>query len=875
MNPQSFKHYDILIAILSTLGVTGVATFLANRTRRLVREHGKFLINGIFWILERSLTRSLSATFSMKRYCIIQLADDSGRFLQVPGAQNRALDVDDVFVPLTLELGGGDKTFTSANLLDAGNRLIVVGDPGSGKSTLVKRIFRDSCYEMLSQPSSGRLPIRLELKGLAPPQHIKDESDAGNWLMKMLRTNVSNVKGFEMGRLFDSWSVDAGLLILLDGLDEVSSDKYPIIAAAIRGLSRLLTEQTPKSVVILTMRIQFHQQVRHEFEEVYPQTMYVRQFLPNEIFTFLNKWPFGKNQDAEDTINRIYADLTDRPTLREMCSNPLILAMYVENHSKSGRNEVPDTRTQFYEKVVTELLINRRRRQDLVTSHSIGLRNQREEVLGELALDNLLDASQPANALSWKKALSVTSNVCGCGLEEAGSILRELASETGLISEDRPGESIRFIHLTFCEFLAARQCAEGRENGWETVINKHRSFVRSEESYLQTRLVEVLPFAHALLPRVRQSAALSDVASLNDRLVLGRCFLETQLYGHSEWTNYLRDERKFLASSGENEWDESRVRRLHLFSAVVRDVRDWHAEVIRVNVVPELDTVFTDIVKGNREILAKVFATYASQDAAAAVRLSQQVGIDMLIESPQLLVHSCQEEPFLAYAQAGLKEPSSNLWSAILVESALRYSNVAYRLNRTKSFMISFSPEMARRNKRLVRLGLVSKGSLYEALLLRVLSSESTDSRLPAVRIVKACTRRSTLNYFIYHLRYLICLTSICGLLLLFGLIAGFTPVEVQNYIDIPLAVLAMLITIGIFTVSYDIEWVHMAILDFVRPLDREHGRFHPGQFFLKLQISRRLISFMQVDSLVEMTSLRQVEPYPIVRYLYPTQGRG
>jgi hypothetical protein len=874
MNSNSLRHYDILISILGTLGATGLVWYLAKRIRRLVRNNGETIINGTFWVLERALKRSISAGLSMRRYCITQLSNESGKFLQVPGSQNLALNVDDVFVPLTLQLGGRNKTFTNVTLLDAGSRLVVVGDPGCGKSTLIKRVFRDTCHDTLLQPSAGRLPIRLELKNLAPSQEVKNEADAGKWLMENLRGIVSKVEGFEMGRLFDIWSVDAGLLVLLDGLDEVSSEKYPVVAAAIRGLSQLLAELTPNNAIILTMRIQFHQQVHHEFEEAYPQTMYVRQFLPNEIFTFLNKWPFDKDQDTESQINRIYADLTDRPTLREMCSNPLVLAMYVENDSKSDRNDAPDTRTQFYEKVVTELLIKRRRRQAIITGRSIGLRNQREEILGELALENLLDPNQPANSISWVKAISLTQNICGCDDSEAEVMLRELAAETGLISEERPGESIRFIHLTFCEFMAANQCAKGRDDGWEVVIDTHRNFVLSGESQLQTRLVEVLPFAHALLPRIRRSRALSDVASLNDRLVLGRCFLETQLYSQPEWSRYLHDEREYLASMGEDGWNEGEIRRLHLFGVVVRDATEWHADVVRTSVGPELESVFTDIVKGSSEILAKVFATYASQDAAAAVRLAEQVGINMLTEFPNLLVESCQEEPFLAHALAGLKTPSVNLWIGVVAESALLYSNVAYRLDSMEASSVRLDVEGNWKHKKLFRLGTVRKGSWYYLLLSSVLGDANIDRRFSAINIIKNCAARAPYHYLAYRFRHVLSIGIAFLSLMVFSAVAGLFPMSIQNYLDVLAFVLAALIGVGSYSLAYDIRWLYMALFGFVRPLDGDSGNFYPARVMLRFKIIRNSFLTLQADSLAQITTLRQVDPYPTLRHFYPPQAR-
>ena len=55
--------------------------------------------------------------------------------------------------------------------------------------------------------------------------------------------------------------------------------------------------------------------------------MTLKSFSPSDIYEFLTRWPFKTKKTLH--ITRIYNELTDRPTLREMCTNPLILAMYV------------------------------------------------------------------------------------------------------------------------------------------------------------------------------------------------------------------------------------------------------------------------------------------------------------------------------------------------------------------------------------------------------------------------------------------------------------------------------------------------------------------------------------------------------------------
>ncbi|MFI6458704.1 NACHT domain-containing protein [Streptosporangium amethystogenes] len=748
-----FKLFS-LQNILALIGGFAIFYYMVGRTRRFFRDHGRRIIDGIFWILNRVASRWISGKLSMRHYCRNQLGNDSSRFLQVPGIKGTTLDVDRVFVPVNLE-SNREQTFSSSNLFDAGNRLVVVGDPGSGKSTLVKRVFRDACRRSMKDPQNGRIPIRLELKTLSPPD-FENEGEAGVWLFDHIKNFVTEVEGFQMEQLFNSYSSGTGLLVMLDGLDEVASERYTSVITALKELSRKLSSLSEENVIVLTMRIQFHQQIRHDLVDSFPQTLYVRSFLPSEIYLFLNRWPFERGSYSR--ANRIYTDLTDRPTLREMCSNPLVLAMYVVNHLESGSAEIPETRTEFYRKVIDELLVMRRRRQDLVSGRAQSLRDQRVSFLGKLAFENLIDPSQPANSLSWKKAIDAAKATWSCDDLEAESRFRELASETGIIGEERPGETFRFIHLTFCEFLAAMECTNWRLSGWDSLLQKHREFSSSDELQLQSRLIEVVPFAFALLQPVMRPEALANVFSMGDREVLGRCFLETQMYQTDEWASYFLAEQKFLSEETESDWSEDKLRRLHLFSVIIRDAREWYSNIARIPYSVNLDETFSLIVSGSKEKLLKVFISYASQDAASAFRLASQVGIDMLSEHPEVLVESCQEASFLAIAISRFISDDKNrdAWAHILIEAAVRYVNVAYQINMTPMPPARILAEN-KYNKDILKLfswRALKRNSCYAGAMQIVLESKSDLPNLPNLKYVREAAQSASFGTIIISLFY-------------------------------------------------------------------------------------------------------------------------
>ncbi|HYI62601.1 MAG TPA: NACHT domain-containing protein [Acidimicrobiales bacterium] len=625
----------------------------------------------------------MSRRASFRRYCRVVLARPQSRYLHVPGRNQISLETDDIFVPLTVSSTSTSQRdhveylYSLLNEPDSARFVQIVGDPGSGKSSLVKHIFRAACSQ--SKVGSGRwarrhpplLPIVIELKSFVPPTDLED-SELADWALSEVRRQVTDVHGFAMGTLFESSSTGDGLLVLLDGLDEVSSDRYRPTSQAILGLCRLLSNRSPRNKVVMTMRSQFHSQIREDFDQTFVVTWEIQPFNPSDIIRFLRAWPF--KSDASGQILRIYAELTDRPTLREMCSNPLVLAMYVANDQATDKTASPGTRTEFYAQVLEELLVARRSRQ-VGQSARQALRLRREAFLGRIARNNLADEGQPANVISWADAIETMVQMEGCLESDAERRLLELCKETGVLGVERLNESLRFIHLTFCEFLAAKEYALGRVNGWPELVVSHNDFVRSKFPQVRSRLVEVVPFAVALLPPSQRDVALGEVWAIGQQGVMGRCLLETQLYSNPLWIEYVEAELQFLSQMDEApevqiEW----LRRLHLLNVTLIDYADWCVVAERR---PEIDgeEVLARLVTLRVDQFNKVFASYASTDAAAAFRLSERLGINLVKERPDIVVDQMADALFVLFCRQKAAEVVGDdqlLWTWVFAEATAR-----------------------------------------------------------------------------------------------------------------------------------------------------------------------------------------------------------
>lgn len=417
-------HFDPLSSLVTIVLIPFLIYLL-----RIILVHlkrlGAYALEGILYAANRYVWHSLAASLSLRRYCRLQL-DSESRHLFVPSSRDIKLDLDQVFVTLTMDFHGSSrKDYSHRDMLTLSNRLRVVGDPGSGKSSLTKKLFRDACRVGVTRPRRAKLPVRVELKTLQPPKSLKPDL-ARKWLYNHILGIVKRTAVYRMEECFNNYAETQGLLVLLDGLDEVALDDYARVHAVIDGLSKTLAEKSNHNTIVLTMRTQFHQQVREKYRDNFGPALFIKPFSPTDIYEFLTRWPFSAVRNGN--IARIYKQLTDRPSLREMCTNPLILSMYVAEGQNSQDVIAPESRTQFYSKVTEELILKRRFKQTGPQPAPLKLKEQRERILGRICFEHLLDASQPTNSLAWQHGLRIAREVLGGSEQQAEESFRELST---------------------------------------------------------------------------------------------------------------------------------------------------------------------------------------------------------------------------------------------------------------------------------------------------------------------------------------------------------------------------------------------------------------------------------------------------------------
>ncbi|MHC5763908.1 NACHT domain-containing protein, partial [Nostoc sp.] len=323
-------------------------------------------------------------------------------------------------------------------------RLLVKGSPGSGKTMLLKYIalcYAEGYWKKLFNQFNC-VPILVELHRFSSLEKTVEQQ-----LVEALKRD-----GFPNAESFVSQSLDNNkLLLLLDGLDEVSSNDRKRVVDLINDF--LDTYQ--KCPVIITCRTAVY---RSEFDNFIEQTLEVVEFNDQQICDFLVPWqqdmPEGKS------VEQLMQTLHDRPRIMALGRNPLMLTIIAYLYADTDF-VLPRSRAEFYRKS-TEILLEQWHQE----------RNQfqgrdKKLILQHLALffqENANQQGQDRRSVDWRTVESEVKKILpDLNLQpdiDTKPIMKEIVERNGLLLAIDNGERYQFAHLTLQEFFAASQLRE-------------------------------------------------------------------------------------------------------------------------------------------------------------------------------------------------------------------------------------------------------------------------------------------------------------------------------------------------------------------------------------------------------------------------------
>ncbi|MGZ8246034.1 SUMF1/EgtB/PvdO family nonheme iron enzyme, partial [Methylomagnum sp.] len=333
--------------------------------------------------------------------------------------------------------------------------LVILGDPGSGKTTHLKRLLL-SCFQ--KGPESLGLPADTVLVFL-PLRDLEDlDQGAEAFIAKTLdNRNLAMPPGFGARLL-----ARGHLLLLFDGLDEVAdAGQRARVSQWIEDVAR----HRPSCTAVVTCRFAGYvdrARLGPEFLE-----LHLRPLTQEQSEAFIRNWyrVVKTNQtpgpaalaaaetEAADLIERLRAPDFRAAKLVEMTRNPLLLAnLCLVHYDRQGI--LPKGRHQLYDECV-DVLLELWRRDNRRLPVNIPAKDGRR-VLGPVALWlHQEDQRTRATAAELAPVMAPALQAIGWAGDAAG-FLRAVRDESGLLTgwaQDVYG----FMHLGFQEYLAAAE----------------------------------------------------------------------------------------------------------------------------------------------------------------------------------------------------------------------------------------------------------------------------------------------------------------------------------------------------------------------------------------------------------------------------------
>ncbi|HQH87122.1 MAG TPA: SUMF1/EgtB/PvdO family nonheme iron enzyme, partial [Anaerolineaceae bacterium] len=362
--------------------------------------------------------------------------------------------------------------------------LILLGDPGAGKSTFLKYL---TVQLALGQDLGlgDRLPVLVPLAAYANALEAGDVR-LDDFIADYFCQTCGDLPVSEMLRQ----ALEAGrVLVLLDGLDEVKDPGLRVTVVE-RAMQFYNFHRRSGNKFVITSRIIGYREVRPNADDLIEGTLI--DFDDEEIQLFVERWTSALERqahaagsqiaglEAEKEKTELLDSIQHNPGVRKLAANPLLLTILAV--MKRQGVTLPERRVELYEQYVKTMLSVWNKARSL-TGRSTGKDLdviQTVRILAPLAL--WMHEVSPGVGLVKREDLKRKLRAIYAERGEAdpeqaaNNFLSDVHEHTGLLLERGPGE-YGFIHLTFEEYLAGVAIALRGQGNVDTLMANIQPYV--------------------------------------------------------------------------------------------------------------------------------------------------------------------------------------------------------------------------------------------------------------------------------------------------------------------------------------------------------------------------------------------------------------
>ena len=369
-----------------------------------------------------------------------------------------------------------DKREPIGDLLGTWRRIVVLGDPGGGKSTLMRwlatayllRLKNDQHAENMPDiatlPKVDFLPIVIQCRYL---DHGALTGALDDMLRQTLRKSEMSPEEAEALPvvLRNRLSEGRGLL-LIDGLDEIPDARTRIqFCKQIERISLAF----PEARIVATSRIVGYREMKFRIGNEFVHTT-IAELSPDDKNVFAQRWcsltepEERRARSAKELTQDIHS--TDR--IERLTGNPMLLTTMALVKRKVGK--LPSRRAELYREAV-QVLLNWRREVDEPLDPREAL-PQLEYLAYEMCRRGEQSLTEPEALDFLERIRREYPNIRAIQKHSPEQFLQILENRTSIIVQSgtvrRDGQTVpvyEFRHLTFQEYLAGLAIVEGRFPG--------------------------------------------------------------------------------------------------------------------------------------------------------------------------------------------------------------------------------------------------------------------------------------------------------------------------------------------------------------------------------------------------------------------------
>lgn len=349
-------------------------------------------------------------------------------------------------------------------ILHHSDRLIILGKPGSGKTTFLKYLALRTLKNS-NESQSDYLPIII---------YLKEISNDGSSIVDYIVKKISDYSS-ELREDFIYENLKEGKFILLfDGLDEISKS---INHNSILREIKIISEKYFKNKILLSCRTAAYNYNFEDFTEVE-----IAEFNLIQIRQFIENW-FSGNKD--DGI-ACWENLENESRLLEIATSPLLLTLLCITFSRDKK--FPKNKSVLYERSINQLLSrwDKSRMVDRDDIYSNLTNEQKITLFSRIAYGNFIEESYIFRGEILSKSISnILSLNFGLTLNLDGEILLSaIESQHGILVQRAVG-LFSFAHLSFQEYFCAKYISEYSIQGSvESAVNNYLFESRWREVFL-------------------------------------------------------------------------------------------------------------------------------------------------------------------------------------------------------------------------------------------------------------------------------------------------------------------------------------------------------------------------------------------------------